>query len=128
MTKMRFSVGIVLLNSLSPPLARRTEFQQRSLRKRTILVIGFVWPSTGRPSRWHRSRSLRAIGGVACNLLFTISIRFSSRFSPRISSPIPWMRRFGRLEYCCIESTSSSRVSTLFSSCIFCSFYWIIVL
>ena len=40
----------------------------------------------------------------------------------------PWMRRFGRLEYCCIESTSSSRVSTLFSSCIFCRFYWIIVL
>ena len=50
------------------------------------------------------------------------SYKFSSRFSPRISSPIPWMRRFGRLEYCCIESNSCSIVSTLFSRCTILSF------
>ena len=60
---------------------------------------------------------IRAIGRVMCInfVLFTISISFAFTFTPSKYSLIPWMLRFGRFEYCCIESSSSSRVSSLFS-------------
>ena len=76
----------------------------------------------GSEQYWFSALSGRRLGVRVCILLFTKSISFSSRFSPRISSSIPWMQRFGRLDYCCIESSSSARVSTLFSRCTISTF------
>ena len=58
--------------------------------------------------RCARSTSVRASGGVNPIVSLINNNTFCSMV-PFVSSGIPWIRRFGRLEYCSWQSTSSSR-------------------
>ena len=103
--------GCPWLCSFSFDRARNTESRRRSARKRTMMgrFRGRPSLSFGGPMRCARSTSVRASGGVNPIVSLINNTTFCS-VVPFVSSGIPWIRRFGRLEYCSWQSTSSSRV------------------